>query len=208
MSRKIKKIKVKEANGTFSEFVDLGADAVNIDMQNGSNLQSTIGEINIDKEGSIAKQIDTIGRSVKGGNAYNKEILANQYVRLFSFQMSSAWKNSSILFHINSVSDESYSQLVNLSIKKDRNEDSLRVHDFKALNFYGNLSSQLVAIVTASDLVEVYCKMLNSQTPAIGIISVSKANENDESGKLEIDCQNVKNALPGGVQAYVSNMFR
>lgn len=43
---KVKKIKIKQPDGSFSEYVDLGANATNVDMANGENLEDTVGKIN------------------------------------------------------------------------------------------------------------------------------------------------------------------
>lgn len=45
MSNRIKKIKVKEQDGTFSDYIPIGADAENIDLENGNNLQEEINSI-------------------------------------------------------------------------------------------------------------------------------------------------------------------
>lgn len=42
---KIKKIKIKRANGTISDYKPIGADAINIDLDNGDNLQDTIEKV-------------------------------------------------------------------------------------------------------------------------------------------------------------------
>lgn len=57
MSDRIKKIKIKQSDGTFSDYIPIGANAKDIDMANGYSLENTIGTIDVDKEGSIAKQL-------------------------------------------------------------------------------------------------------------------------------------------------------
>ncbi len=43
MSDRIKKIKIKQADGTYSDYIPIGADAKNIDFQhNGTNIESTL----------------------------------------------------------------------------------------------------------------------------------------------------------------------
>ena len=43
MSDRIKKIKIKQADGTYSDYIPIGADARNIDFQhNGTNIESTL----------------------------------------------------------------------------------------------------------------------------------------------------------------------
>ena len=57
MSDRIKKIKIKQNDGTFSDYIPIGANAKDIDMANGYNLENTIGTIDVDKEGSIKTQL-------------------------------------------------------------------------------------------------------------------------------------------------------
>lgn len=65
---KIKTVKIKEEDGSISEeSYTIAADAVNIDMSNGDNLQDTVGNIDIDEDGNIAKQLKIIK------NKLNKE---------------------------------------------------------------------------------------------------------------------------------------
>ena len=43
MSDRIKKIKIKQADGTFSDYIPIGANAKDIDLQyNGSNVENTL----------------------------------------------------------------------------------------------------------------------------------------------------------------------
>jgi len=42
MTGKIKKLKVKESTGNFGDYIPLGADAVNIDLANGQNVEEVI----------------------------------------------------------------------------------------------------------------------------------------------------------------------
>ena len=57
MSDRIKKIKIKQSDGTFSDYIPIVANAKDVDMANGYSLENTIGTIDVDKEGSIAKQL-------------------------------------------------------------------------------------------------------------------------------------------------------
>lgn len=58
MADLIKKIKIKKQDGTFTDYIPIGADAVNVSMNNGKNVQSIIGNIDVDRDGSIAEQLD------------------------------------------------------------------------------------------------------------------------------------------------------
>lgn len=56
---KIKTIKIKNQDGSISEeSYTISIDARNVDMDNGKDLQHTIGNIDIDKNGSIAEQLN------------------------------------------------------------------------------------------------------------------------------------------------------
>ena len=56
---KVKTIKVKNEDGSISEeSYSIAADALNIDMVNGKNVQETIGTIDVDKDGDIATQLN------------------------------------------------------------------------------------------------------------------------------------------------------
>jgi hypothetical protein len=55
---KIKTIKIKNQDDTLSEETyTIAADAINIDMKNGKDLQQTIGNIDIDNDDNIANQL-------------------------------------------------------------------------------------------------------------------------------------------------------
>ena len=58
---KIKTVKIKNEDGTVNtESYYISADARNIDMANGYDVQETIGIINVDNDGSIADQLDDL----------------------------------------------------------------------------------------------------------------------------------------------------
>ena len=58
---KIKTVKIKNPDGSVSEETyTISADARNVDMDNGKDLQDIIGTIDIDKDGSIAEQLKNI----------------------------------------------------------------------------------------------------------------------------------------------------
>lgn len=53
MTDKIKKIKIKQANGNFGEYIPLGADAENVDLTDGSNVEAAIDNIKTQLEEPI-----------------------------------------------------------------------------------------------------------------------------------------------------------
>ena len=58
---KIKTVKIKELDGSISEETyTIATDAINVDMENGYDLQETIGDINVDRDGNIAEQLKNI----------------------------------------------------------------------------------------------------------------------------------------------------
>lgn len=46
MSEKVKKIRVKQKDGSMSDYIPLGADAINVDLNNGENVEHEIENIN------------------------------------------------------------------------------------------------------------------------------------------------------------------
>lgn len=60
MSDLIKKIKIKKSDGTYSDYIPIGAEAKNIDMENNYSVQDNIGNIDIEKDGNIAEQLAAI----------------------------------------------------------------------------------------------------------------------------------------------------
>ena len=54
---RIKKIKIKQQDGTLSDYYPIGADAQNIDFTNGYNLDQIVGNINPDEDGTLEVQL-------------------------------------------------------------------------------------------------------------------------------------------------------
>lgn len=62
---KIKTVKIKNQDGTVSEeSYSISVDAINVDMSNGKDLQDTVGNIDIDNDGNIAKQLEDLNDNV------------------------------------------------------------------------------------------------------------------------------------------------
>lgn len=58
---KIKTVKIKNPNGSVSEETyTIAVDAKNVDMENGKDLQDTIGTIDIDNDGDISNQLKNL----------------------------------------------------------------------------------------------------------------------------------------------------
>ena len=63
---KIKTVKIKNEDGSVSkESYHISADARNIDMTNGYNVQETIRTIDVDEDGSIAEQLEEIKQTLQ-----------------------------------------------------------------------------------------------------------------------------------------------
>ena len=45
MAQRIKKIKVKEASGEFGDYIPLGADATNVDLADGQNVETVLTQL-------------------------------------------------------------------------------------------------------------------------------------------------------------------
>ena len=136
-----------------------------------------------------------------------KNTVVDSYVRLFKFDMWAIWKNTSILFYLNDTQADAFSQLVNFSVKKRTNEEELLLHTFKTIRFKGDITSQLVAVVTSTNTIEVYFKMAQAQSPTINILSIAKLDSGDEFGTITLDCDTVVSTLPVGTKIYVSNII-
>lgn len=58
---KIRTVKIKNEDGSISQKTyTVVADAINIDMANGKNLQDTIGNIRVNTDGNIDEQLKDI----------------------------------------------------------------------------------------------------------------------------------------------------
>lgn len=64
MALKTKKIKIKNKNNSFEE-IKIGANAEDIDMENGNNLQNTLGNIDIVNNGNVSQQLFDIQNALE-----------------------------------------------------------------------------------------------------------------------------------------------
>lgn len=60
---RIKKLKIKKQDGTFSDYIPIGADAENIDFENGYSLDEIVGDINPDEDGTLEVQLTELYNS-------------------------------------------------------------------------------------------------------------------------------------------------
>lgn len=76
--KKIKTLKIKNEDGSISaESYTISADAINIDMKNKKNLQETIGNIDIDEDGSIENQLKILNENAKKKKVYYFDNIAD-----------------------------------------------------------------------------------------------------------------------------------
>lgn len=69
----IKKVKIRKEDGTYTDYIPIGADAKNVVMQTEKNLEEVIGNINVDVDGSIAEQLAALKADIE----HLKRILPN-----------------------------------------------------------------------------------------------------------------------------------
>lgn len=58
----IKKIKIKYDDETYSDYIPIGAEAQNVTMDNNRSVQEIIGNIDIEKDGNIEKQLNILNK--------------------------------------------------------------------------------------------------------------------------------------------------
>lgn len=63
MGKKVKKLKYKQPNGTFSEPIPIGVDAANVDLADGKNVQEVLGNV-FTAEGSVGTQLSKLRENV------------------------------------------------------------------------------------------------------------------------------------------------
>ena len=68
---KLKKIKVKQDDGTYGPEVPIGVDVENIDMSDGKTLPEVLGPINVDANGTIKHQFDELNKNKVDKDVFN-----------------------------------------------------------------------------------------------------------------------------------------
>ena len=68
---KLKKIKVKQDDGTYGPEVPIGVDVKNIDMSDGKTLPEVLGPINVDANGTIKHQFDELNKNKVDKDVFN-----------------------------------------------------------------------------------------------------------------------------------------
>lgn len=65
MAKTIKSVKEKLANGSYGNPIPFGANGENIDLANGYDLETTLGNIEVEEKGTVQYQIDDANRAAK-----------------------------------------------------------------------------------------------------------------------------------------------
>lgn len=151
------------------------------------------------------KKLSTILHNYMIGTVRANTVV-NSYVRLFKIELSAIWKGASVIFTLSDTQSTNFSLLANLTIWKQAAGNELVLRSFKGINFITDVSDQLRAVVTSTNVVEVYFKMYGSQSPTLNIVSFSKLEDADNFGKLEIDMQTVIGTLPTGTTLKFTNI--
>lgn len=126
--------------------------------------------------------------------------VANSYVRLFTYKMTTIYKNTSIWFTLCDTQSANENILCNLYARCGSSTAGVSVTKFAYIDNKGSFDfSRLVAVVIDSNTIEVYFKMNSNDSPAISILSMTKLRENSDAyGKITIDCSTTVTTLPSG----------
>lgn len=87
MAQKIKSMKQKLANGTYSDPIPFGANGENIDMKNGYNLETTLGTVEVASKGTIQAQLN---------NRYTKKEVDNLLASMVSWESVDTWQEENV----------------------------------------------------------------------------------------------------------------
>lgn len=83
MAQKIKSMKQKLSNGTYSNAIPFGADAVNVDLENGYDLETALGSIEVETKGSVQNQLN---------NIYTKTEIDTFLINMISWETVETWE--------------------------------------------------------------------------------------------------------------------
>ncbi len=93
MTDRVKKLKVKKVDGSFTDYISIGADAKDIDMSNGYSVEEAIGSIDVDNDGNIESQLKNINNKIINQGAILNGaaptwLLKNEYLITISYDTS------------------------------------------------------------------------------------------------------------------------
>ena len=72
---KLKYIKIKQEDGSYSEEIPVGVDASNVDMSDGRTLPETLGLIDVDANGTVKQQLDELNKNKVDEIDHNEDVL-------------------------------------------------------------------------------------------------------------------------------------
>lgn len=90
---KLKYIRVQEEGGTYSSDIPLAADAENITMLNGHNLQETLGGLNVTNADDVTTQLSSLHSSV---NSLNQQKVNKDEVSTYVPSVVTSWLNNNV----------------------------------------------------------------------------------------------------------------
>ena len=90
---KLKKIKIKQDDGTYGPEVPIGVDAENIDMSDGKTLPEVLGPINVDANGTIKHQFDELNKNKVDKDVYDnfKEEINKKIDKTLDYSSDYKW---------------------------------------------------------------------------------------------------------------------
>ena len=166
----------------INENVSSIGDLSDLETTTQTDIVSAVNEVN-SKENGIIKEV----------------IENNKFLKLFTLQFTANWKSTSVYFTLTNIQNNTFSQLINLYIRRDNTATTIT--NFSCISYTGNLKSDLVAVITDSYTVEVYYKCHSSDSPALNIL----ANPNRYLN-ITVDMETLVTALPTGTAKYVSDL--
>ena len=99
MTNLIKKVKVKKQDGTFTDYIPIGAEAKNVKMNNDYSVQENIGNIDIENDGNINEQLENNallinninnnkGKVISGSSEYSVFLTNDDYLITITYSGS------------------------------------------------------------------------------------------------------------------------
>lgn len=161
------------------------------------NTPLTAANLNLMQD-NIEEAIDDTILGVK--IAENSSIHMNQYLKLFSVNMSDvAYKTDQVLFRITNVQSTTMDEIFNLTIYKGSPDTGISIVRLEQIKSFVNINnlSNLIAILEDSSTVSVYLKIINTTTtPYLKILSYMKYT----TETLTIYSEQYVDSLPSGTQ--------
>lgn len=174
-------------NGRMGEDIPL---AYYSDLENKQDKLTAGDNITIDENNVISFVPET--------GTTREVTVTGSYVRLFTLNFPAYYKSTSIWFTLSDTQATKQDLLCNLYVYAGSSSAQLISVGFKYIDVIGRFNANLVAVVTSNDVVEVYYKMGENDSPTLNILSHSRHLDTDTYGAITIDMQTVVSALPSG----------